>query len=136
MEQTFPAVQQETNVMQDSQTGDQQDLNVYVQAARAIDCRTKLSPLEQITQWQQEAVEIAAEMVCSANERADFLGWLRCYGAEALFFDEPSVCPIFPDRTAPRTEAELDALEAKFDRRYQEATSIIKGRKCLDRSPR
>jgi len=76
---------------------------------------------------QRNALDIAAGV---SVENADFNSWLRTFGTHALFSAGDALCPIFPNRPAPATEAELVSIEAEFNRRYPEAVAIRKHRKC------
>lgn len=70
---------------------------------------------------QRDPLEIAAEVLRRSDENADFLNWwLDTYGRQARPSAGYVACPIFPDYPAPTTEAELDLLEDKFNRRYPE----------------
>lgn len=77
------------------------------------------------------AIRIAADVLCSGDERADFLKWwLDTYGTQPLSSSRDAWCPIFPDYSAPTSEAELDWLDAKFNRQYPEVVAIRRHRKC------
>lgn len=70
---------------------------------------------------QRDPLEIAADVLRRSDENADFLKWwLDTYGCQALPSAGYAACAIFPDYPAPTTEAELDLLEHKFNRRYPE----------------
>lgn len=71
---------------------------------------------ETMTPSEQQALEIALAVLRSPDEASDFLNWwLHNYGVKAVSPEEPSCCPIFPDRPAPTTEAELELLDAELD---------------------
>lgn len=80
---------------------------------------------------QRDVLEVAASALRSGDENADFLNWwLETYGTKAPSSSAHASCPIFPDCPAPRTEAELDSLEARFNRCYPEIVTVRRHRTC------
>ena len=76
------------------------------------------SQCDRLSPRAKQFFETAAEIIGHNSGDPEFVDWwLREYGFRMLSSDSDESSPLFPDRPAPRTEAELDLLEFELDRR-------------------